>query len=283
MVAPTVELARFTISNEKGQTEVVKVLVTGGTGTLGREFVRTATRSGHTVRILSRQARPKNQKSEIEWAQGDLASGEGLPEAVSGVDTVVHAATSPGFGSERVDVEGTRRLVSASEKAGVAHFLYPSIVGVDEIPLSYYRRKRTAERIVAEGKIPHTILRVTQFHPFVDQIISAAVRLPLVALLPTDVQIQSVATSEVAAHLSQQVGRGANGRLPDFCGPEVNRLGELAHVWMEVRGTRRRLVRLPLPGRTARAFREGKATNPTRREGSITWREWLEREEGTGA
>lgn len=259
----------------------MNVLVTGGTGTLGSAFVDAAIEAGHSVRILSRRPRPENGTNDVEWAQADLATGDGMPEAISGADAILHAATSPGFRAAKVDVEGTRRLVEASHAAGVEHFIYPSIVGVDEIPFSYYRHKLEAERIVEESRVPHSILRATQFHAFVDQLISAAMRLPLLTLLPTDFLVQSVAASEVAGHLSRLLDGGASGRLPNFGGPEVHHLGDMASVWMEARRTQKQVVPLPLPGQMAQAFREGKNTDATRKEGSITWREWLNERERT--
>lgn len=259
----------------------MKVLVTGGTGTLGNKFVSAATDAGHAVRILSRRSHPENRQGETEWARADLATGEGVAEAVRGIDAVMHAATSPGFGAAKVDVEGTRRLVEISQAASVGHILYPSIVGIDKIPFSYYRHKLQAETIIEESSVPHSILRATQFHTFVDQIVSAAMRLPLVTLLPTDFRVQSVAASEVAQRLSRLLGEGASGRLPNFGGPEVAHLDEMASIWMDVKGKRKRVIRLPLPGRAAQAFRDGKNTDPNRKAGRITWRRWLETQKKT--
>lgn len=258
------------------------ILVTGGTGTLGRVFASAAAQAGHDVRIMSRRTRPTWEAAHLGvaapgWAQADLKTGEGVREAVEGMDAVLHAATSPGLGAKKVDVEGTRRLLDAAQAAGVGHFMYPSIVGIDEIPLGYYRRKREAERLVKESPVPHTLLRATQFHAFVDQVFSALASLPLVALLPTDFQMQSVAASEVAQHLARHVERPGE-RLADFGGPEVSSVGEQARIWLEAHAKRRRLVRLPLPGKTARAFRRGANTAPQHRQGEITWREWLDQD-----
>ena len=153
----------------------MNVLITGGTGTLGVSLVAAAEAAGHTVRVMSRRPRSETEKKAsetAEWVRADLATGEGVADAVAGVDAVLHAATSPQSNTEAVDVDGTRRLVRAGDEAGVAHFVYPSIVGVDAIPLSYYRHKREAERIVERGDGPHTVLRATQFHTFVASICS---------------------------------------------------------------------------------------------------------------
>lgn len=253
----------------------MRVLVTGGTGTLGSEVVKAASEAGHIVRVMSRRTRPEGMFCGDEWVQADLTTGEGLAEAVRGVQVIVHSATSPGPSARTVDIEGTRYVLEAAYMADVGHFIYPSIVGIDEIPFSYYRHKLSAEQLVEAAKTPHTILRATQFHEFVDQVIAAAARLPVFAFLPTRFQVQSVAASEVAGRIADLVGEGARGRLPNFCGPEVARVGALADAWMKARDTYKRIVRLPLPGKTARAFREGKNTDASRKVGEITWSEWL--------
>jgi uncharacterized protein YbjT (DUF2867 family) len=213
----------------------VDVLITGGTGTLGVSLVAAAEAAGHTVRVMSRRPRSETEKKvseTAEWIRADLATGEGVADAVAGVDA---------------------------------------------IPLSYYRHKREAERIVERGDGPHTVLRATQFHTFVASILSAAMRIPWVTGLPTDFQMQSVAASEVADRLVGALDDGPGGRVPNVGGPEVRRVGEMARAWLRVKGRRKRLFRLPLPGRTARAFRAGKNTDPDRKEGTIRWAEWLRR------
>ncbi|HKJ67642.1 MAG TPA: NAD(P)-dependent oxidoreductase [bacterium] len=253
----------------------MKVLITGGTGTLGSELVRAVTGTGHTVRIVSRRSRPENINDNIEFAQADLSTGEGVTEAVSGVSTIIHAATSPYSGALEVDVEGTRRLMAASEPNGVEHFIYPSIVGIEDIHFNYYRHKLEAEHIIQEGAVPYSILRGTQFHSLIDQFITALLRVPFVSPFPTDFQVQSVAARDMAGRLSRLLEEGPGGRLPNFGGPEVQQLREMARVWMAVRQQQKRVVRLPLPGQMASAFREGKNTDPNRKQGRTTWQEWL--------
>ncbi len=254
----------------------MRVLITGGTGKLGRALAREVAGAGHAVRVMSLRPRSSNDPVAHEWARADLASGEGLREAVEGVETVFHLA-SDFKNAEAVDVSGTRRLVEASRAAGVSHLVYISIVGVEEIPTGYYRRKREAERIIASSGVPHSIQRATQFHSFVDDLLSKAARVPLVMPLPAGFKFQSVDESEVAARLAGRLAEGPRGRLVDFGGPEVLTLEEMAEAWMEARGVRKRLVRLPLPGAAAKALRAGRNTAPEGARGTIRWREWLER------
>lgn len=262
------------------------VLVTGGTGTLGRELVSRLHDDGDTVRIMSRSAAPPGLPADLEWAQADLASGEGLDAAVDGVDVVVHAATSPP--NERpylkpaaVDVGGTERLVARAETADVDRFVYTSIVGIDAVPFSYYQYKVRAEEIVEAADVPSVIPRATQFHEFLDENLRMLRWLPLWAL-PTAFRFQPIAVAEAAAEIAPLVSGPLPDERPEIGGPEVLTLGELAREWKAARGVRRPTVSLPLPGQTATAVREGDLTTPENRQGTTTWGEYLDgNEEGT--
>lgn len=253
----------------------MKILLTGGTGGLGREVVRAAEEAGHTVRIASRRARPDGVPAGREWARMDVETGAGVAEALDGADAVIHAASDPRRHAA-VDVQGTRRLAEAARAAGTPHLVYVSIVGVDQIPFGYYRAKLAAERIVAESGAPHSILRITQFHSFVDTMTAGAARVPLIFPLPTTFRFQSVDTGEAADRLVRAAEAGPGGRLPDFGGPEVLTWGQMARPWKAARGIRKPTVHLPLPGALAAAFRAGKNTVRDGGErGTIRWQEWL--------
>jgi len=142
------------------------VLVTGGTGQLGREVVPRLVSGGHDVRLLSRQDRP-SRPDGVEAVRGDVLTGDGLDRAVTGVDVVVHCATSPFRRTRRTEVDGTRRLTVAA-RGGRPHVVYISIVGVDRHPLPYYKAKRSADMAIEAAGLPYTILRATQFHSLLD-------------------------------------------------------------------------------------------------------------------
>lgn len=253
-----------------------KVLITGGTGLLGRILTRTAMQAGQAVRIMSQRQRTPSDPADAEWAQANLASGAGLDAAVERANAVIHLA-SDFNNAEAVDVIGTRRLVEAARASGVSHFIYVSIVGIDDIPTAYYKRKREAERIIESSRVPHSIQRVTQFHSFVEMFLSKAARVPLIMPLPANFKLRSVDEAEVAAQLLVCLAEGARGRLADFGGPEVLSLGQMARTWMDVKGVRKALINLPLPGAAAKALRAGKSTAPEGLRGTTSWREWLER------
>jgi uncharacterized protein YbjT (DUF2867 family) len=252
----------------------MKVLITGGTGNLGRAVQQSAKAAGNTVRILSRRQQPDSTRNDLEWVQGDLSSGDGVGQAVTGVDAILHLASDPRR-SREVDVEGTRQLVDAARATHVPHFVYISIVGIDKIPYSYYQRKLEAEEIIKSSCLPHSILRATQFHSLIDMFLSLLGRVPLVLPLPTDFKFQSVAESEVATRLVQQLGKGPAGMMVEMGGPEILTAGEMAKIWMNVKAIGKRLIHLPLPGTVAAGFRAGKNTTPNGIRGSIGWRQWL--------
>lgn len=254
--------------------EDMHVLVTGATGRLGKAFVPVAERAGYSARSLSRRPAPRDVSGD--WAQADLASGEGVVPALSGIDTVVHLASDP-LDAAAADVEGSRRLAEAARDAGVRHFVYVSIIGIDRIPFPYYRHKLAAEVAIRESGVPHSILRCAQFHYFVDLFLRRAARFPWVLPVPGGFKVQSIATEDVAEELRNVVARGPAGLLPDLAGPEVLSLAQAARVWARARGLRRAVVPVPLLGATAAAFRAGYNTSPHRPRGRETWLCWLQR------
>ncbi|WP_427893835.1 SDR family oxidoreductase [Kribbella sp. GL6] len=236
---------------------MTSILVTGGTGTLGRPTV--ARLQGHQVRVLSRRPGPNR-------VVGDLTTGQGL--AFDGIDVVVHLATSQG----KRDVVQTRNLLAAA--SGVRHLIVMSIAGIDRIPLPYYRYKLEAERLVAESGVPYTVLRATQFHNLVDKVLSAQRFLP--AVLAPAVTLQPIAVEEVAVRLAELVEQPPlNGRAPDIGGPERRTVVELARLWKDARSVRRAVLPVRVPGRTFGAFAAAEATVDGPAYGKITFAEYL--------
>ena len=229
----------------------MKVLVTGGTGLLGREVVNQLTARGHDVRILSRRQGPNT-------VTGDLLTGAGLPEALSGIDTIVHLASDPKRPKD-VDVDGTRRLLDAAKNAGTPHLVYISIVGIDQIPMAYYRAKLTAEQLVEQAETPKTILRATQFHEFTADLLGKLARLPI-AIAPRNWLIEPVDVPVVAAKLADAVDAGPCGRLPDLAGPEKMTWADAVRTLQRANGRTPRVLEIPVPGKLSAAWRNGAAT-----------------------
>lgn len=249
-----------------------RVLVTGGRGTLGSELVPRLQRDGYRVRITSRSARPDGVDERLEWAQASMEESDGWAAALSDVDTVVHAATSP-F-KRGVDVEGARRLLNHAAEAGVRHIVYISIVGVDKKDWFYYEDKFKSEQLIAQSGIDFSILRTTQFHDFVHRLLDEMfLRLPL-GFLPRNWRMQPIDTAEVAELLLGAVRRGPGSHLPEAGGPQILSVRQMADAWMEVYG-RRPVIEIPFPFLMGRAFTTDHVLTPQRRVGRRTWREWL--------
>lgn len=261
----------YLVARTQFSLSMARALLTGATGVLGRELAPRLREAGHDVRAASRSP-PTG--CEGEWVELDLTDGRGVQEAVAGVDVVVHAASDARGDSEAVDVRGTERLLDAATDAGVENFVYVSIVGIDEIPYAYYEHKLAAERAVASSAVPSTIVRSTQFYPFVAYLLGVVSRLP-VWPLPTDFTLQPIDAGDAAEAIADHATVEAAGRVPDIGGPNVLSVRELAEAYRERRGLRRPIVRLPIPGSVASAFRAGEATCPDRDVGTVTWEEWL--------
>lgn len=258
----------------------MNVLVTGGTGTLGREVVRALTTAGHRAVTMSRKPAP-DAATAPRWATADIVTGAGLAAAVADMDVILHAASDP-RGDPAADEEGTRRLAGAARAARVGHLVFVSIVGVDRIPLPYYARKLAAERALAASGQPFSILRATQFHSFIDFLFrKAATAVPLMMPLPAGYSVQSVGLEDVAARLLRSISDGPCGLLPDFGGPERMTAHEAARIWQAARGSHKPLVPFWSFGAAARGFRGGHNTlpadTPPENRGQLSWREWLAR------
>ncbi|MEO6942506.1 MAG: NAD(P)H-binding protein [Terrimesophilobacter sp.] len=218
------------------------VLVTGATGTLGTPTALKLRQAGHDVRALSR-------KTGLGLTTGDLLTRRGIPEAMSGVDIVVHLAT----GSH--DVAQAVAAIDSAREATVAHFILISIVGIENIPLGYYQGKVEIEGYLVESGLPHTIQRATQFHQFVDGIFRAQKFSPII--LAPRFSFQPISTDDVASRLVELVGAKHSGRVGDIGGPEQRAARDLAETWKSASGSRRPIASIHRPGKTAAGFSAG--------------------------
>ena len=200
-----------------------------------------------------------------------MASGAGLPGAMTGLDAVVDVLQGP----SAVLVDGVRRALAAASAEGVGHVVSLSIVGVDRVHLRYYRAKVAQEAEVRTSGVPWSVVRATQFHSLVAGLFAAGARggvLPLVRA-----PIQPVDVRDVAGALVDRVEAGPDGAVSHFGGPRVERLDRLARAWAAAEGVRRLPLPLPLPaaGSMLRAVRDGGLTDPTAARGRVGFHEWL--------
>ena len=252
------------------------ILVTGGTGTLGRLVVPRLRDAGGKVRVLSRRAR--EAADGVEFVPGDLDTGEGIDAAVAGTEVIVHCA-----GSQKGDGDKARTLVRAASRAGAPHLVNISVVGADRIPVTsrvdramfgYFGAKLDAERVIAGSGLPWTTLRATQFYDLLLMVARPMARLPVI-LVPAGVKFQPVDAAEVAARLAELALGPPAGLVPDLAGPRVYPMAELLRGYLRAAGKRRPLVLVWLPGQAARAVRAGANLAPDRAVGHRTWEDFV--------
>jgi uncharacterized protein YbjT (DUF2867 family) len=210
----------------------MRIAVAGATGHIGALTVSALEGRGHDVVRISRSLGV------------DCLTGEGLNEALEGVDAVVDvtniAATDR---AEAVASFGsiTRNLLAAEHHAGVRHHVLLSIVGVDRVEgNAHYAGKREQERLVADGPVPWTIVPATQFHDFATLVTSWTERDGDATIAP--LLVQPIAPSDVADILAEVAPGEPQGRYPDIAGPEPQDLVDMARRTNDVRGHRVRLI-----------------------------------------
>ncbi len=260
------------------------VLVTGGTGTLGRHVVPRLRDAGRTIRVLSRHG--GESADGVEHVVGDLATGEGVDAAVRGAGVVVHLA-----GSAKGDEEKARCVARAASRSGVRHLVFVSVVGADRVPVAsgldramfgYFASKLGAERLVAESGLPWTTLRATQFHDLLLKTFRQMARMPVIPV-PSGFRMQPVASEEVADRVVELALGEPAGLVPDVAGPEVHTMADLLRPYLRAAGKHRLLVPVRVPGRAAAAHRAGANLAPERAVGRGTWAEFLADRLGSSA
>jgi uncharacterized protein YbjT (DUF2867 family) len=209
----------------------------------------------------------------------DLLTGAGLGPALESCDAVVDASNNAGRKAAAVLVEGTRRLLAAEQAAGVSHHVCVSIVGCDQVPMGYYRVKTNQENLVAQGPVPWTIIRATQFHELVANILGAAARWR--ALPAPRALLQPVACAEVARYVADIAEQPARRAGTSIAGPEMTELRTLARRWRSVTGRQLALIPVWVPGRLGRALRSGAlTTSQAEVTGQVPFAAWVEAETG---
>jgi uncharacterized protein YbjT (DUF2867 family) len=255
------------------------ILVTGGSGGLGRRVVKRLRNAGQRVRVASRN--PHKTEKGVEQVVCDLAKDQGVGAAVDGAAIVIHCA---GVGKIKEDEAQARNLVRAARQAGVGHLVSISVVGADRIPVktavdrsmfAYFASQRVKELVVAESGLPWTNLRATQFHDgFILVMVQSMSKLPVIPV-PTGFRFQPVDADEVADNLVQLALGAPSGQAPDIAGPKVYDADYLFRSYLDAVGKRRPILHMRMPGGAAAAIRAGANLAPERAVGRRTWEDFL--------
>jgi len=210
----------------------MKIVVIGGTGLIGSKVVTN-------LRVLGHEAIAASPGTGV-----NTITGEGLAEALVGADVVIDVANSPSFEDaaalEFFQTAG-RNLLAAEQLAGVKHHIALSVVGTERLQASgYFRAKLVQEQLIEASPVPYTILRSTQFFPFISGIVKSGAVDDSVHLSPALVQpISADDVAEVLADIA--VSAPLNGKL-EVAGPEAFRLDQFAEKYLAAKEDSRRIT-----------------------------------------
>jgi uncharacterized protein YbjT (DUF2867 family) len=257
----------------QANSKTQKIAVTGATGRVGSHIVEILEQRGHDVVPISR-------------SKGvDVVSGEGLEQALAGVETIIDAATGPSPDQEEATAFFTtsaRNVQRAGAAAGAKRIVLVSIIGIDKFHGGYNAAKVAQEQALLEGPLPVRIVRAAQFHEFVEPLVGWTIQ-DGVAHVPA-FQTQLVAARVVAEALADAAEEPEieNGKITEIAGPQAERMADAAKALFASRGDSTE-VREGSGGPLADAYdadavayAEGAALpNPGAKLAGPTFQEWL--------
>jgi uncharacterized protein YbjT (DUF2867 family) len=206
-----------------------KIAVAGATGRVGRHVVDLLRAGGHEVVPMSRSTGV------------DVVTGEGLVEALEGVESVVDAATGSSPDRESATeffTAAARNLHEAGRRTGVKRMVVVSIIGIDRVTGGYNAAKLAHERAMLAGPIPVRVLRAAQFHEFVAQLLAWGTRGDVAYVPRMRTQLVSARTvAQALAHLATgpDPAPSATPAL-EIAGPREESLVEMATLLASRRG-----------------------------------------------
>jgi uncharacterized protein YbjT (DUF2867 family) len=242
----------------------VKVLVTGGTGVIGRAAVSELLRRGHTVRLLSRGAAEDAEiwaDARVEPFPGDIGDASGVRGAADGCTALVHIVgivdeAPPELTFERINVGGTSNILAEASRAGVQRVIFISSLGAERGSSEYHRSKLEAEALVQRWGGNWTILRTGAVVGPGDETLSVLLRmiriLPAVPVIDDgDQPFQPVWHEDLAWAIGESVQRtDLAGRVLRIAGEDVITVNETLDLFSNV--TDRDPLRVPLPSLLAK-------------------------------
>jgi uncharacterized protein YbjT (DUF2867 family) len=251
------------------QQQQSEILVTGSTGCLGRAVCKGLQKQGLDYSIATRRKDDGNHPSLYL----NLDNGYGIREAVKDRRVILHLASDKKHPDN--DVRGIQAILKEMKKSrSKAHLIYISIVGVDQVPMRYFKQKWLSEQQIAASGIFYSTLRATQFHEYINELMTSFLRWPI-GVLPKQIPIQPIDVELVANTLVAMVEEAPLGKTKSMGGPEVLNMGEAAEIWMKCRNKNKPVLNLPFWGSAAGKLNSGALLSNEITYAGKTWEQWL--------
>jgi NADH dehydrogenase len=238
------------------------ILVTGGTGFVGKALIRHLVEAGYPVRTL---IRPSSQSPNlprgvaVDVAVSSLNDERGLRAAMVGVDTVFHLAGGEWHGPRAslmdIDIRGTRAVVNSAKDAGVDRLFYLSHLGADRASAyPVQKAKAIAEEFIRRGGLDYTILRTAILFGPNDGLTTGLKRIlkaiPFFFLCPGDgkVMLQPLWVEDLVTCLTWSLDDPeTRNRIIDIGGPEYLPFQQIVELVMSEIQIRRIVLNVPFP------------------------------------
>jgi uncharacterized protein YbjT (DUF2867 family) len=233
------------------------ILITGGTGFIGGRLATRLAQEGKPVRVAARGVRSSSLPDGVEAVTADVVSGNGLEQALQGVERVAHlVAIIVERGPLTFDAVirvGSERLVEAARAAGVRKIVYVSAIGADPDPrFPYWAAKWGAEQAIIGSGITYTILRPSiVFGPeddFFNRLAGLVRWNPIVPIAGDGkTRFQPIWVEDLVTCIVACLEEGAHdGQIIEVGGPEHLTYEEMLDTVRRELGVRRLKVHVPL-------------------------------------
>jgi NADH dehydrogenase len=242
----------------------VRVAVTGGTGFVGIHTVRALKDAGHEVVIVARGTTRRPKGERVTFVQADLTNTSTLADTFAGCDAVVHlVAIIQERGRQtfdRVNREGTERVVAAAKQANVGHLVHQGALGADPDPrYPYLLSKWAAEQAVRASGVPYTALRPGLIFGPGDGFFTLLARMmrinPVIPIAGNGRTLfQPISVGDVTRCIVLALERGPATRVYEIGGPDQLSYEDIVRTIKAALGLHRKIVHVPVPMMMPLAF-----------------------------